>query len=233
MAATLIPPGPPPKPEEELVPSGSGNGPGGGDAGEATYDPEGDEESESRRWATPPSAYRAGVLVGMCSTTSLFAALTKILQVRWIHSKDWVSIPLPHLLYANTAIILISSLTIELARASCRSHAGKRYAAWLYTTLLLGIVFLAGQIAAWQDLTARGVYLASNPGSLFFFLITGAHGIHLLAGIIAVACVALGTNRLKNAGIQQTAADVIALYWHFLDGLWIYLLVLLLISVQR
>ena len=183
--------------------------------------------------ATPLSVYRAGVLVGMCSIASLFAALTKILQARWMHSKDWVSIPLPHGLYVNTAILLISSLTIELARTSCRVDAGKRYALWLYTTLLLGIAFLAGQVTAWQNLSARGVYLASNPGSLLFFLITGAHGIHLLGGIIALSYVAVGTGRLRRAGIQQTATDVIALYWHFLDGLWIYLLLLLLVSVQQ
>lgn len=212
--------------EREPSRSGNGNRMGGG-PGEPVYEPHATSELEPR--GTPLSAYRMITFLAMFWIAALFATLTLVLESRWAHSTDWVSIPLPYVLYINTAIILGSSLTIEFARHSLRADATKECARWIRATLVLGLAFIAGQIVAWRELIARGLHLASNPGSFFFYLITGAHGLHFLGGIILLAFVISRVPRAR----RQVALDTIALYWHFMDGLWLYLLALLFTAIQR
>jgi cytochrome c oxidase subunit 3 len=99
---------------------------------------------------------------------------------------------------------------------------------WLWTAgTALGLVFLFGQAWAWKQLHAAGIYVASNPSSSFFFLLTAAHAVHLLGGVSALVYVDVQAMRLRLGPGKRTAVDVSALFWHFLDALWIYLLVLL------
>jgi hypothetical protein len=99
---------------------------------------------------------------------------------------------------------------------------------WLLITLLLGLGFLLGQIVAWRQLAARGIYLATNPSSSFFYLLTATHGLHLLGGIIGLSGVLTATWRKLTPG-GRTGVAVASIYWHFMDGLWIYILLLLLV----
>jgi cytochrome c oxidase subunit 3 len=80
-------------------------------------------------------------------------------------------------------------------------------------------------------LAARGVYLATNPSSSFFYLLTAAHGLHLLGGIVALFYVSLQARRIALAAKKRTAVDVTAIYWHFMDGLWIYVLALMMMRL--
>jgi cytochrome c oxidase subunit 3 len=231
LATILIPPGPPSKQEQEPSSSdfnGKGPPPNGSDWDRGPNDGRG-----SGRWSAPPSVYRSGVLFAIASIVSVFATLTVVLQARWAHPRDWVSVTLPHVLYWNTIVLLISSMTIELARSSLRAEARQRFILCLSATLFLSLTFVAGQLVAWQELLSSGVYMTSNPGSLFVYVITGAHGIHLFGGMIALVYLILKTRRLEGLRNAETAVDVVALYWHFVDGLWVYLLALLLFRVQR
>jgi cytochrome c oxidase subunit 3 len=103
----------------------------------------------------------------------------------------------------------------------------------IFVTLLLSVAFLGGQIVAWQELGLQGLHFASNPGSFFFYLMTGTHGLHLLAGIVALTSVSFFLSRSTHKVKQRTAMDVVAFYWHFMDGLWLYLLALLFTTIQR
>lgn len=181
---------------------------------------------------TALSAYRLFAFLAIIWIVTLFATLALVLESRWVHSKDWVSIPLPHILYVNTAILLFSSSTIEFARLSLRNEESKSCLRWILVTMLLGLMFVGGQIVAWQELSFRGLRVASNPGSFFFYLITGAHGVHLLVGIILLASVGFSVIQVTRRVKQQTAMDVIALYWHFMNGLWVCLLGLFVITLQ-
>lgn len=184
------------------------------------------------RRATPIGAYRLITVLAIIWIVTLFATLTLVLESRWVHSKDWVSIPLPSMLYVNTAILLFSSLTIEVARFSLGTERRKYCTRWIFVTLLLGFMFVGGQLVAWRELSFRGLHFASNPGSFFFYLITGTHGLHLVGGIVALASVGFFVSRLKRRVRMQKALGVIALYWHFLDGLWLYLLALLFTTIR-
>lgn len=217
MATTLIPP-----PVETELPLSDDNIIGGGD---------GPREPELP--ATPLSVYGAITFWAIVSIVMLFSALTVIVRARWVGSDDWISVPLPHVLYWNTAILLVSSLTIELARISLRKKKSKDCIRWLVATLILGLAFLAGQIVAWRELVNEGLYLASNPGSFFIYVISGTHGLHLAGGIAALAFVAVFFNRWSQNAKQQVAVGVVAIYWHFMDGLWLYVLALLFVTIQR
>jgi cytochrome c oxidase subunit 3 len=231
LATILIPPGPASKHEQELSSSDvNGKGP---PADGSDWDGGRNDGPGSERWSAPPSVYRSGMLFAIASIVSVFATLTAALQARWAHPKDWVSIILPHVLYWNTLVLLVSSLTIELARSSLHAEARRRFIICLSATLFLGLAFVMGQLVAWRQLVSSGVYLASNPGSLFVYVITGAHGIHLFGGMIALIYLILRTGSLERLRSAATAVDVVALYWHFVDGLWVYLLALLLFRVQR
>jgi len=138
---------------------------------------------------------------------------------------DWKDFALPRILYVNTIILLASSATLELARkALARGQSESFRNLWLLTTGL-GMVFVGGQLVAWRQLHSAGVFLATNPSSSFFYVFTAAHGLHLLGGIIALLYVAFRSWQ-KSRTSQSVAAEVAAVYWHFLDGLWVFLLLL-------
>jgi cytochrome c oxidase subunit III len=234
MAVNLLPPAVLPETERDArVSDDNGSGFGGGNFDAPDYGRNENPEPDPERWATPLSAYRTAAFFIIFSISSVFVTLTHILESRWVHSKDWVPVSLPNILYINTAVLVASSVTIEFARFSLEGRRFQRSARWLLVTLLLGLAFVVGQLVAWRELVSRGVYWASNPGSFFFYFLTAAHGLHLLGGILALSYIVLFASRLVSKGRQETAVGVVAIYWHFMDALWFYLLGLLFVTIQR
>ncbi|HEX8175326.1 MAG TPA: cytochrome c oxidase subunit 3 [Pyrinomonadaceae bacterium] len=194
----------------------SGNGGGGGHGGDRQF-------RDDRG--------RLGMWVGLASILMLFTALTSAYIVRAGLSDDWRPIQAPGFLWASTALILASSVTVHLAHRAIKGFEVKTYTLWVIVTGLLGLGFLTTQLLAWRQLVSQGVYLASNPHSSFFYVLTGTHAVHLLGGILGLVYLLARTwNKLtaREAILKrQKAAGVIALYWHFMDGLWVYLFLLL------
>ena len=94
----------------------------------------------------------------------------------------------------------------------------------------LGVGFVVSQLSAWRQLVKQGIYVSSNPHSSFFYLLTATHGVHLLGGLVALTYLTLRVRRYEDkleVQKSQAAADVVTLYWHFMDVLWIYVFVLL------
>lgn len=205
------------------LPGGNGNGPrknGGGGFGGS---------DESQRFS--PERYRIGMWVGLASVLMLFTALSSAYIVRAAGASDWRPLNMPRLLWLSTGLILTSSFTLEISRRSLRSGREQMFSRWLLATLLLGLGFLVTQFLSWRQLVAQGVYLASNPHSSFFYLLTGVHGLHLLGGIIGLDYLLLRTWRKREAthaeARRQATADAVSIYWHFMDALWLYLFGLL------
>ncbi len=165
--------------------------------------------------------------MALAAILMLFAAFTSALVVRRGVSNDWTPTALPQLLYLNTVILLASSATLEFSRRALAAGRGESFAPWLNATVLLGLAFIGGQLLAWRELVDRGVYLATNPSSSFVYLLTAAHGLHLLGGIGGLIYLVLRARRIASAAKRRTIVDVVALYWHCMDGLWVYLLLLL------
>jgi cytochrome c oxidase subunit 3 len=202
-------------------------GPNGGPRGNG-HDGSGRDESES----FSSSKYRIGMWVALAGVMMLFTALTSAYIVRASSSNDWRPIATPRLLWLSTALIILSSFTFEVSRRTLKSGNTSAYQRWLLLTVLLGLGFLAAQLMAWRQLVAQGIYLGTNPHGSFFYVLTGTHGLHLLGGILALDYLLLSSRR-KNfveqhgAARRQAIVNAIALYWHFMGGLWIYLFLLL------
>jgi cytochrome c oxidase subunit III len=188
----------------------------------------GGEPFEPLGWSVPPGAYRIGMWVAMASIFMFFGALSTALLVRESARPGWISFTLPRILYANTAVLILSSVTFELCRKWLTAGLARRFKLCLYVTLALGLTFIAGQVIAWTDLRARGVYMISDPRGACFYVLTAAHGFHLLGGIIALIYLVAQVKYIALGIKRRTALDVTAVYWHFMDGLWILLFGLLI-----
>jgi cytochrome c oxidase subunit 3 len=153
-------------------------------------------------------------------------ALTSSFLVRKGLGNDWVAFNFPRILWVNTLLLLASSFTIRAARRHLHENEQASFRSWWGVTTALGIAFLAGQVIAWRQLAAQGVFLVTNPSSSFFYVLTAAHGLHLLGGIVALLYVS-SRNWRRSRISQVTATDVASIYWHFMDGLWVFLFALL------
>lgn len=202
-----------------------GAGPGSGGFGSEGW--RGGGGWGAQGWSVPARAYQTGMWMAIGAITMLFAAFTSAMVVRQGLGNDWAPTGLPPLLYLNTLVLVASSGTLELSRRSLAAGRIERFASGLLATVALGSAFIAGQLIAWRQLAARGVYLATNPSSSFFYLLTGAHAVHLLGGIIALLYLVFWARKFTLAPRKRAAVDVTAMYWHFMDGLWIYLLILM------
>jgi len=215
---------------------GNGRGPGGGGPN-GPGGPGGGGNEEPRRFS--PDRYRIGVLVGLASILMMFTALASAYVVRsgLPTSTDWRGGDMPSFVYLSTGLLLLSSLTFARAKSALRHKEPAAYGLWLGVTLLLGLGFLASQILAWRELVGRGLYLATNPHSSFFYVLTGLHALHLLGGILALALLYAYARRAGSSGgdsdeadlKRRTLTDVVGIYWHFMDGLWVFLFLLLLL----
>ncbi len=205
---------------EIIIGSGKGSGappPAGGD----------DDGAKRRGPQSPVSRrYYTGVMLALVAILMFFMALTSSYIVRKGLGGDWQPVPLPSVLWMNTGVLLASSLTIELARRQLARANSPGFRLWWAVTTALGLAFLAGQLLAWRRLAAAGVYLPTNPSSSFFYTLTAAHGAHLLGGIVALLYVAVRSFE-KAQVTRAVAAEVASIYWHFMDGLWVFLLLLL------
>jgi cytochrome c oxidase subunit III len=177
-------------------------------------------------WGASRRASFTGLLVLLAASVMLFAAFTSAYIVRRGLSNDWAAMPLPKILWLNTLILLGSSGLLEVARRHIKTGRRASFNRYWTAGTALGVLFLIGQAFAWRELRAAGIFLASNPSSSFFYLLTATHGIHLLGGIAALVWVDVRALRFELGPARRTGADITALFWHFLDGLWVYLLVL-------
>jgi cytochrome c oxidase subunit III len=192
---------------------------------------------------------RLGLVCGIATVCMVFISLTSAYIVRQglptfdgasnSYVRDWGQVDLPWmLLLINTAVLLVSSVTIEFARRQAARNAAMASSAgvsaenaksfpWLGITVLLGISFLAGQWLAWRELHIRGFYVDTNPSSSFAFLLTITHALHLTGGVIALLWAASASLLHKPAGARRIVVDITAWYWHFMAVLWIYVFGLL------
>ncbi len=212
-------------PEIELIIEKKTSDGGGGNLPPTGRNGGGGDGKRPGRENTSPNRYYTGMALGIVSILMFFMALASAFLVRRGHGV-WIPVHVPTLMWINTVVLLTSSATLEMARhrlAQGRLQAYRNL--WLVTTAL-GMGFLLGQIMAWRQLVAEGIYLASNPASSFFYIFTGAHALHLFGGVAALVYIA--KRNFDQAQVTRSvAAEVASYYWHFMDALWLFLLALL------
>lgn len=172
----------------------------------------------------------SGIWIGVFAITMSFAAFTSALFVRE-GTADWTHLVLPSVLYFNTFLLLASSGTLEIARRRLQKQDGSRRASvWVSLTLLLGLAFCVGQYRAWLDLRIAGIYLATNPNSSFFYLLTFLHVLHVCVGVAVLVYLA-GHLLASRSAFRRGLFRSTAIYWHFMTVLWMYLLLLCLVKL--
>jgi cytochrome c oxidase subunit 3 len=201
-------------------PNGNGSGGNGGKG----------HDGDERRFS--PKTYRVTLWILIAAIVMMFAALT-VAYIMLSEGESWRPVTIPRLLWLSTGLIIASSWTFESAVRSLKREDDRAYGRRLMLTLALGLGFLVSQLLAWRQLVKQGLYVTSNNHSAFFYLLTGAHGLHLLGGILALVYLILRTRQRRNDADaemrRQAAAKVVSIYWHFMDGLWVFLFLLLLL----
>jgi len=195
-----------PPPVDPNKPTGGG---GGGDDG----------DKPDKRGSSLTSI--VGVVVLMCASLMTFGAMFCAMVVRRGMSNDWHAVPLPHILWWNTGVLLLSSVAIDLGRRLLRRNRRPAFnIAWSAGTLM-GTWFLIGQIIAWSQLESKGFFLKGNPSSAFFYVLTWAHAAHVVGALAAVYYVEFRGLRYELGPNRRSWVDASALFWHFLDVLWL------------
>jgi cytochrome c oxidase subunit 3 len=201
---------------------GGGGGklpPAGGDDGGDSDKRRGPQRPSSRRYAT-------AILIAIVSIVMFFMAMASAYIYLRANSNRWVPLHLPWIIWVNTAFLLLSSGAMEFARRRLALADVVQFRKLWAVATTLGALFLIGQLVAWRQFVLAGFYVSTNQASSFFYIFTGLHGLHLLGGICALLYVSF--RKFEKAKVSRAvAAEVASYYWHFMDGLWIFLLALL------
>ena len=193
--------------------------------------------------------FRLGLFFALSAVFMFFVAIVSVFFVaqgsghtdanaRYIN--EWLPTAIPPILWLNTAILLLSSLTIEVARRQMFREIDvmdewlglgtpirRRTLPWLSATIALGALFVTGQLIAWHQLATQRVFYYSSQSSHSFFLITGIHGLHLLVGVAALVSALVGLYVSRQLENRQILVDLAAWYWHSMGVLWLMLFGLL------
>ena len=210
----------------------NGGGPHGHDPFDRGGGGGGDEYGDGRRGV--PGAGLLAMRFLLVSITMLFVTIGVAYHARARTHSHWQHIQVPPFLWASTSLILASTWTLEIARSAFERKNSVRYARWLAVTVGLGAAFLGSQLMALGELAGQGIYLRRNPHSSLFYVLTGAHGLHLLGGMVALVCLLMTAARRPEVVLfdfrrQSSRTATAALYWHFLAGIWLCLFIALLI----
>jgi cytochrome c oxidase subunit III len=200
---------------------------------------------------------RMGLAVAMTPIVMLFISFTAVYLIRrgflsldlsnTDYIQTWVPVPLPWtLLLANTAVLIASSITIDLARREITREAAlapvqsipgislgdERHFPWLALTTVLGLLFLAGQLFVWSKLSSGGFHLAGGTSSSFVYILTAMHGLHLAGGVLALMFANVASVLQGPVETRRIVVDITSWYWHCMTGLWVYILVLFSFAAQ-
>jgi cytochrome c oxidase subunit 3 len=156
----------------------------------------------------------------------LFAALTSAYIVKQ-SGGEWLNFNLPAMFWITSVIIIVSSISMQLALSAARADRFNRLRAYLIITALLGLAFLIGQYESWKQLVEMDVYFVGNPAGSFLYVLTGLHAVHIISGLIFLLIVIVSSFKLKIHSRSLLRIEMCTTYWHFLGGLWLYLFLFL------
>ena len=172
----------------------------------------------------PPAKIGLGVFLAVVG--SLFALFISAYSMR-MSMVDWRALPVPKLLWFNTGVLITSSIALHWAYMAARRNDMDGVIIGLLAGAASAVIFLVGQLLAWQQLKVAGYFVASNPANSFFYLITAVHGLHLMGGLVALGRTTAKVWRGAEMIQVRLSVELCAIYWHFLLLVWLVLLGLL------
>lgn len=207
--------------------SGNNNGKRGGGGGSGG-DRRSDRDQPDQEQFTP-SKYYIAMWVALLAIMMTFAMLVgAYVFISFNRGLEWKPFDLPIQIFVSTFLILASSVTFEFAKQAIKAENQKSFWTWLLVTTGLGAAFISSQLFVWFELWRKGVYVSSNPYAGFFYILTVTHAVHLVGGIVALGYLVLrAVNPTRNKEIlfkRQVATNVVGMYWHSMDVLWLVLL---------
>ena len=164
--------------------------------------------------------------ISMISMAMLFAGFTSAIIVSKAGNENWIYFDIPIWFYVSTIVILISSISMHLAKKFIQKDNNKSAFQFLLITIILGLFFAFSQFFVWNELVESGVFFTgskSTAASSFFYLIVAVHLLHLIGGIIALIVTTIKTASNKYSSKDMLGIELCATFWHFLDILWVYL----------
>jgi cytochrome c oxidase subunit III len=173
-----------------------------------------------------PHKFTLWVAIG--SIVMMFAGLTSAYIIKR-NLANWVQFDLPVLFYYSTAIIIISSITMRLSQKALTIKDMPKYRQWLLITTILGVLFVVFQTLGFVQLWNAGVTLQKNVSFSFLYVIVGLHALHVVGGVVALIIIYLKAFSRKQRIYSSVPIDLISTYWYFVDVLWIYLLIFLIL----
>jgi cytochrome c oxidase subunit 3 len=181
--------------------------------------------SEQQRKKMHPHKFMLWVAMG--SIVMMFAGFTSAYVVKR-NQANWLEFSLPNIFWFSTVVILLSSLTIHLATKAFKAREMARYRALITVTAALGITFVVMQWKGFQFLEEHGVSLIgsnSNAAGSFLGVITGVHMLHVLGGVVVLFVMFIKAFSARRKNYSSIPIELASTYWHFVDGLWIYLFI--------
>jgi cytochrome c oxidase subunit 3 len=173
--------------------------------------------------SSAPTA-KIGLGIFLAVVGALFALLISAYLGR-MGGADWWGIPIPRLLWVNTAALAASSVALQWAKTEAHHDRRDMLNTALAVAFAMAILFVAGQVLAWRQLMSAGYVLADNPSNSFFYMITGLHGLHILGGLFVLGRTAIRA-RISPAARFRLSVDLCAMYWHFMLVVWLILFAL-------
>jgi cytochrome c oxidase subunit 3 len=166
------------------------------------------------------------------AVTMTFGALISVFLLRGLQPELWTRIQLPGILWLSTAALIASSVLFERARQQLRTNETEAFNRMMVWTIVLGILFLLGQVVAGAEILGSGVVLTNNPHSSFVFLFGGLHGLHIVVGLIGLGVLWYRTRERVSGPRYQMGtrawAKAVGIFWHYMDGMWLLLFGLLI-----
>ena len=204
-----------------------GGGGGGNDGGDSR-----NNDSHNDTDSVPQDKFRIGMWFLLMVVLMTFGGLISAYIVIATNKElEWKPFDLPAQVWISTVLILLSSLTFQFSNHAIKSARQIIAKKWLLTTTVLGAMFISSQILSWFGLVRQGIYMASNPYAGFFYVLTAVHALHILGGVLVLGYILLRTWNITFSDDElikrQSVSKAVGLYWHFMDGLWIVLFILL------
>ena len=182
-----------------------------------------EEEKEIRQ-----KAKKTLLWVALVSIMMMFAGLTSAYIVRMAEG-NWQEIELPQIFYFSTAVLLISSITMNLAVSAAKKDDFAKIKVYSWITFALGITFVIFQVEGWKDLIAQEIYFSGgNASGSYIYVLSGVHLAHVVGGLLALMITGFKALRQAYHSKKMLGLQLCSIYWHFLDFLWIYLFLFLL-----
>ncbi|MEQ9443462.1 MAG: cytochrome c oxidase subunit 3 [Cyclobacteriaceae bacterium] len=194
-----------------------------------------DQELQQVAWAEEPKQtlsmhpQKFALWLFIVTVVMIFAAFTSAYIVRRAEG-NWLDFELPPLFWTTSGIILLSSVSMHWAYYSARKDQLMQLKIALFITLGLGVAFLIGQVEAWGELVGMDVFFVGNPAGSFVYVLSGVHGLHIVSALIFLVVITVKAFRYNVHSKRMDALEMCVTYWHFLDGLWIYLFLFLLLN---